>query len=213
MLKIWEGKRMLETLANKKEMGNKYGKSDIFVVVVIYFVGRLLFVIFFLHTSFSVWRTEGFWSETWSRILSSKLTSEARHCFALLWKLARVGICVVDAQNGVFPGRRLQGSHSPQLKLCPRRDQIREGLNWVILCCAGGGPVVCDVCLCVALISVPMGSAFFECSFGAWCTGLFHSTQPMAQPILQDGNEPHVELGIGSCCQWCQWQGTDWLQD
>lgn len=131
----------------------------------------------------------------------------------LLWKLARVGICVVDAQNGVFPGRRLQGSHSPQLKLCPQRDQIREGLNWVILCCAGGGPVVCDVCLCVALISVPMGSAFFECSFGAWCTGLFHSTQPMAQPILQDGNEPHVELGIGSCCQWCQWQGTDWLQD
>lgn len=162
-------------------------------------VASLLFIILFLHASFSVWRMEEFWPETWSRILSSKLTSEARRCFVLFWKLAHVGICVVDAKNDVFPGRGLQGSHSPQLKLCPPQKKTNKrgkvGLNWVILCCAGEGPVVCDVCLCVALISVLMGSAFSECSFGAWCPGLFHGTQPMAQPILQDGNMLNWELG------------------
>lgn len=104
----------------------------------------------------------------------------------------------------VFPRQGIVGVTQPSTEaLSPKRPNKRGkvGLNRVSLCGAGEGPVICDVCLWVVLTSVPIGSACFQCSSGARCTGLFQGTQPVAQPILQGGNEPHVEQGIGSCCQ------------
>lgn len=136
-------------------------------------------------------------------------------CFGL-------GICTFwnlpcRCQKWWIPGRGLQALHGLRLRLSksPRRPHER-GLTWSWWCWVPGQRAsslwhafTCGTVLCPHAGAQPALGTALE----PGCVGLLRGTQPAAQPALGNENELHIELRSGSCCQWSQWQSTDWFQE